>query len=356
MTREDSRQPAAADQGKQRQARGLPIPSSDIPPTNAAEPRFAETPGANTELAQSPQTPATSTAPGLDDGTPPPRKRRRVGWIITVILLSLALVATGAVLAVALIRLAEAMDEIERRGDLIDQKETFASAAQGLMDTAAQFDGVPYATIVKTDLYSSIIGRAWHHRWSPESLDRDTEAISTAADQLAGILTTAHEQASTNGTGSYLESQTDQLGAGFLTTAFGSAEADCDDADAWGCVWDNDPFTIHYDEADMASQPFMSDWLRQGVAYHEYAHVLQITNPKPTKTALESFGGDEETMADCYALTYLPGWTLDHRIWISEYEYWDVSVGYGYTCDESQRQVVREWVGALGYRHEPIPQ
>ena len=51
----------------------------------------------------------------------------------------------------------------------------------------------------------------------------------------------------------------------------------------------------------------MNDWLRTGLAYHEYAHVLQFNNPEQTETAVESFGGDWETMADCYALTFLPG-------------------------------------------------
>jgi hypothetical protein len=53
-------------------------------------------------------------------------------------------------------------------------------------------------------------------------------------------------------------------------------------------------------------------------------------------------------MADCFALTYLDGWTLDHRVYVSDYEYWDVSIGYGYTCDESQRQVIRDWYAQLG--------
>ena len=61
-------------------------------------------------------------------------------------------------------------------------------------------------------------------------------------------------------------------------------------------------------------------------------------------------------MADCYALTFLPGWTLDHTIWVSSYQYWNVSVGYGYTCTPDQAQVVRDWVGQLGYKHQPISQ
>ena len=71
---------------------------------------------------------------------------------------------------------------------------------------------------------------------------------------------------------------------------------------------------------------------------------------------LESFGGDSETMADCFALTYLPGWKLDHRIWTSSYMYWDVNIGYGYTCNEQQREAVRTWYDGLVFQLHPISQ
>ena len=141
-----------------------------------------------------------------------------------------------------------------------------------------------------------------------------------------------------------------------MTTSLNTADAACDDTTAWGCVAGVDPYTVHFDAAEMGAEPFMTDWIRTGVAYHEYAHVLQMTNPDPTDKAVESFGGDWETMADCYALTVLPGWTLDHTIWVSDYEYWEVSVGYGYTCNASQKQVIRDWIAEVGYTHKPISQ
>jgi hypothetical protein len=100
----------------------------------------------------------------------------------------------------------------------------------------------------------------------------------------------------------------------------------------------------------------MTDWLRTGIAYHEFAHVLQLANPEATATALEAFGGDNEQMADCYALTYLDGWTLDHTIWTSNVEYWEVSIGYGYTCSAEQMQVVRDWHEQIGFTSKPISQ
>jgi len=84
--------------------------------------------------------------------------------------------------------------------------------------------------------------------------------------------------------------------------------------------------------------------------------VLQLTNPEATDTAVAAFGGDSETMADCFALTFLPGWTLDHTVWINSYQYYEASIGYGYTCDAAQAQVMRDWYGQLGVHLRPISQ
>ncbi|MEP6477907.1 MAG: hypothetical protein ABJB03_00820 [Rhodoglobus sp.] len=335
-----------------------PAPTDGAAPDAALEPALIVPPTA----AGSDSHAAAPVAPEGTEPPPPPRKRRRIGWIVTVIVLVLALIATGVVLAIALTRLSEARDqindqrdEIKHQKDLINEKETFSSAAQELTSTTAQFDGLPYATIVDTDYYASIFRREWTHRWSAGSVEADTEDVRSATQELEGVLATAKEQAASNGTGTFYESITDQLGAGYVTTSLDTADAACQQ-DVWGCVTSDEPFTIHYDESQTNVLPYMTDWLRTGLAYHEYAHVLQNTNPGPTDTAAAAFGDDWETMADCYALTELPGWSLDQRIYVSGNEYWDVSVGYGYTCDESQRQVIRDWVAALGYTHEPISQ
>ena len=299
---------------------------------------------------------SVSGVPALDEHPPvPPKRRRRIGWIIAVIVLSLALIGAGVMLYLTLEKLGEAQDEIEHQKELIDKKETFSQSAQELMSTAAQFDGSPYGDIVDSEYYASIIRRGWSHRWNLDTLDRDIDNANSAQQKLAGVLTAAKEQAASNSSGTFLESITDQLGSGYVSTSLDTADSSCE-KDVLGCVVGMNPYTIHYDASELNSAPYMSDWLRSGLAYHEYAHVLQYTNPEATDDAAKAFGDDWETMADCYALTYLPGWTLDHTIWVSDYEYWEVSLGYGYTCDESQRQVVRDWVGALGYSHAPISQ
>ena len=168
------------------------------------------------------------------------------------------------------------------------------------------------------------------------------------------MLASAQEQASVNATGSVYESVIDELGGGWVASSIDDSDTLCQ-RDVLGCVKGDDPYTIHFDVTDNNAE-WMTDFLRTGIAYHEFAHVLQMTNPEATEVALASFGGDHETMADCYALAYVPGWTLDHTIWVSDFMYWEISVGYGYTCDESQRQVVRDWYDGLGIVTGPISQ
>ncbi len=289
------------------------------------------------------------------------KTRHPRGKLIAIILLSIALAAAIATITIYVLELAEANaliekqnQQIEDQKDLIDKKETFGAAFEGLMDTARQFDGVLVTSVIPWERYERAAQRAWTDRWHPASLDRDTDDVRSATAELESLLTKAELEKTTNVTGSEYESVTDRLARGFVSSSIDDADALCE-SDVLACVTSDDPLTVHFDAAD-DKLPYMTSWLRTGIAYHEFAHVLQFTNPEPTARALASFGGDEETMADCYALTYLNGWTLDHRIWVNSYTYWNVSIGYGYTCDDAQRQVVRDWYDELGFQARPISQ
>jgi len=288
-----------------------------------------------------------------------PKRSRKA--LIAIILLIVALLAALGALAFYLLQLSAANDriadqkqQIQEQKDLIDKKETFGAAMAGLLETASQFDGVLMPSLVPVDDYEDIATQGWYHRWKGEALVKDTTTVNGYTDDLTALLTKAATEAGTNTTGSTYETVTDQLGGGFVSSLIDDADSLCE-SDVLACVFSEDPYTVHFDAAD-ASVEYMTDWLKTGVAYHEFAHVLQMTNPDPTEIALESFGGDVETMADCFALTYLDGWKLDHRIFITSYSWWDVSIGYGYTCDETQKQAVRDWYGALGYQTQPITQ
>ena len=307
--------------------------------------------------AASQPAPAAFTVPWQYPEPPRPRK----ALIISVVVLGVALGSAIAAFAYYFVKLDEATvrieqqdREIQEQHDLIEEKEVFGAAMTGLLDTAHKFDGVLLDSVVPFHRYDRYAGQAWVHRWNLELMKNDVVNVEKATTDLEDLLTKATAEAGTNLSGSTYEAVIDQLGGGFAISSIDDADSLCGD-DVLACVLSNDPYVVHFDAADN-SVPYMNDVLRTGIAYHEFAHVLQLANPDPTETALTAFGGDTETMADCFALTYLPGWKLNHRVWVSSYQYWDVSIGYGYTCDESQRQVIRDWYGQLGFHATEISQ
>ena len=180
-----------------------------------------------------------------------------------------------------------------------------------------------------------------------------TQDVEKKTGELTTQLDEAAAQAAKNASGSEYEKVIDKLGAGFVTTALDNADKLCHD-DVLGCVTGDDPFTIHIDKADV-HLPYMTNFIRQGIAYHEFAHVLQYANPDESDVAADAFKGDYETMADCFALTYLKGWKLHHTVYVSD-GYYEVDIGYGYTCNAKQRQVIKDWYTGLGYKSAPVTQ
>jgi hypothetical protein len=243
-------------------------------------------------------------------------------------------------------------DEIEQQRELIDEKESFGAAMTALMVTTEKFSGVLTASVVPWDSYDRLVERAWSHRWDAVKLAADTGQVELETEQLELAWTTAQTEAASNASGTTYEAVIDSLGDGFVRSVL-DTESCGDDQFILGCVYENDPYLVHFDAVEN-TQPYMTDEIRTGIAYHEFAHVLQFTNPDATEVALEAFAGDWEVMADCFALTYLPGWKLDHVVWTSSYEYWDVNIGYGVTCTEPQRQAVRDWYAQLGVKPQTV--
>ncbi|MEO8261459.1 MAG: hypothetical protein ABI566_02720 [Pseudolysinimonas sp.] len=282
-------------------------------------------------------------------------KPRRAGWIVTISLLAAALLGAGAVIALTLVRLEEALTQIEKQQDLLDEKETFNAAMRDLVATAGEFDGVRFESLLPEGRIQTLATRGWDHRFDASAVAADTRVVRQLTGELTQLLDSAKEQAAANASGTIYESVIDSLGGGYVTILVDDADTICSGGDVLGCVISDDPFTIHFDATD-AVAPYMTDFIRTGVSYHEFAHVLQLANPDETRTAVDAFGGDVETMADCFALTYLDGWTLHHRVDINNFEYYEVDVGYGYTCDDTQKQVVRDWYESLPIATAPVTQ
>ncbi|WP_181373635.1 hypothetical protein, partial [Microbacterium sp. HMWF026] len=295
----------------------------------------------------------------------PSRRRPRRSTIVLGAALAAVLVATGAGAfwaAGALDdargeirdqqrRLEEQQREIDQQREVIERKEEFGLALGAVEGAVAPLVGLPYASLVPWDRIDAVVEGAWSHRWSADALALDTDSLRDLADDLTTQRSNAEVEAATNATGTAWEAALDQLGSGWVSTRFMDVSTECG-ADAMACVWQAEPFVVRVGD-HTRSDPTLTDWIRTGVAYHEFAHVLQFTNPGPTQAALGAFGGDVETMADCYALTELDGWSLHHEVPIDEVSLWEVSVGYGVTCDDAQRARIREWVSSVGVQRHP---
>lgn len=279
--------------------------------------------------------------------------RRRRGARIALVALSLvtALVAAASVWlylqlsqANALIR--EQDQKIEQQRELIDEKEAFGVAMAKFKKTAEGLAGLPFASLIQPE-FTRVAEKAYAGRWNPQALAAATSSVILYTTTLEQGAEEARIEAATNATGSQWEQTLDQLGGGYVSTVFESIVAQCGDT-SLACVSEEEPFLVRVDTVGDADP--LTDWMRTGVAYHEFAHVLQFTNPIATSVTALAFGGDHERMADCYALTFLDGWSLDHEVWVDDYSYWQVALGYGYTCNESERQAIRDWNAQIGIK------
>lgn len=338
---------------------------STFPP----EPPEPAAPPAAAPLYTSPPASPQVAAPPLTE--PPTRRRVPVlGIVLGAVLL--AVLGVLAYFVVMSIQTQQRLDEAERRieeqqqrieeqdetiqeqQEAVDAKDTFAKSAQALMDSARRFEGLPFATIVDMGQAQVDVENAWAARWNPARVVELAAGLDEQRANFDRIAEEAAARAGGNESGRIAEATIDQLGSGYVRSIFEDADGFCG-GDVLACVPGEDPFSVHFDLVS-DGQEAMTDWIRTGIAYHEFAHVLQFTNPEATDAAAPAFGGDWETMADCYALTVLPGWTLDHRVPIDAFSWWEISVGYGYTCDEPQRQVIRDWLGQVGFHLQPLTQ
>ena len=276
------------------------------------------------------------------------------GLAVVTILLGVVLLGAVAVAVWLFLQLEQANDRIERQSDLIDEqhdliekKEAFGAAVASIQESIEPLQGLPFASMVPWDRYQQIAESGYSSRWDAEAMDAAILVAQRAAQEMQALQSSAALEAATNASGTAWEATLDQLGRGYVATRIDDAAVTCDLATALGCVFEAEPLVVHLNAASQ-SDPSMTDWIRQGVAYHEFAHVLQFTNPEATRPVLEAFDGNAETMADCYALAFLDGWTLEHEVWTSAYEGWDVNVGYGYVCNEAERRLIRDWAGGLG--------
>lgn len=288
------------------------------------------------------------------------RRRRSRAAIVGITVLSAVLVVAVAALvwlAVTVVQLnglvqeqseqiRQQQEDISNLNDLLDEKQDFSAAVGEFLDSARALSDAPMATLVPSIELQQLASHAWTARRSPGAGSADAERVRALADTMRAAQAAADAERSSNATGTLSESILDEVGRGYARLSFDGADTLCE-GDVVGCVSSGDPYVVHLDLENL-SHPSMDDWARRLVTLHEFAHVLQFTNPEATAVAEQAFEGDWEFMADCYALRQMNEWTLKHRVWVSSFEYWDTQVGYGRVCDSAQRQVIGDWLTQVG--------
>lgn len=295
-----------------------------------------------------------------------PRSRRGlIAWIVVLAVLLVGAIGGGSWLGFELSRTQAELDDAEQRireqqqrieeqNEIIDEKQVFGQAMNELMTVLRDLDGTPTASLIPLDAFEKLAQEAWEYRHSAALFRIHADRARTHTDQMSELREQAMAEASVNATGSLAETLLDRIGAGFVTVQFGDPSAICE-REAIGCVAGDAPTVVHLDP-EVYEAVYYDDWLRTVLTYHEFAHVLQYTNPEPTASAQEAFDDDWEFMADCYALTMTDSWTLSRRVWVNRYSYWDVWIGYGRVCDAEQREVIRTWLDEVGFTYRPISQ
>ncbi|QOR72299.1 hypothetical protein IM660_08750 [Ruania alkalisoli] len=207
-------------------------------------------------------------------------------------------------------------------------------------ELAAQLEGNPVAPLVTRPVWFELLEERAASADSPylaEGLARDAQRYR---EELEGHIADAEDRR-INDTGTLSEGFVDNAGHGFITILWDAATV-CDD-DAIGCVT-GDSLTVHM----LAESEYDSEYELRTTLVHELAHVYQRADSARFRDGSSDyerlldqglFEGSSEKMADCYALTYYDEWT-------------DAGAGYGYVCDESEREAIRTWAADL---NAPVP-
>ncbi|MGB3375435.1 MAG: hypothetical protein WBA87_09875 [Microbacterium sp.] len=216
---------------------------------------------------------------------------------------------------------------------------------------AAQLEGNPVAPLVTQQ---DFMDRIAHEAAVPNISEIAARSVAKRTADFRKELeaqVTAAQARRENTSGTLTEQLIDQAGDGFIDVRWDAASA-CGDSDdgsiTTGCVRAGSPLVVHLQAESQAG----SDWERKMVAAHELAHVYQHADARRFEdgkgeadrlVAKGLFQGSTEKMADCYALTYYDQDSLKHG---------NVTLGYGYVCNASERQAIRTWAADV---NAPMP-
>ncbi|WP_353113357.1 hypothetical protein [Microbacterium sp.] len=286
----------------------------------------------------------------------PPPRRRGVGWwfagcgclAVVGVFVALAVVG-GALLSPGDV---DAHGTDPTSGSSSDTLAAFAAERQKYYALAAELDGNPVASLVTEVRGFQILEQRAE---SPRLTEAIAADLAQEARERRERLQQRIDEAETrrgNASGSITEGLVDAAGRGFIDIRW-DADTACAVSDrpgrtTTGCV-SEDPVAVHV----LPESQLFGDWGARMVVLHELTHLYQradsdahaIQESSEAMKLVEKglFQGSSEKMADCYALTYLNGWTLSNELG---------TVGYGYVCNAEERQAIRRWAAEI---HAPMP-
>ncbi|WP_040168109.1 variant leucine-rich repeat-containing protein [Microbacterium gorillae] len=308
-------------------------------------------------------TPAAAVQPmaprpvGAPVAVPPPR-RSGLGWVLggcgclgvigVFLVLAVLVGGVGAVTSGS-----GRQDPPATAPDIQTHLDTIATEAAEYHRLAAQLDGNPVAALVTKPARFAWLEESVADEITYEPVAADLAQKATEYRQELEQRIQEAEGRKANASGTLAESLVDAAGQGFIGIDW-DASTQCAKATkpghtTAGCVSD-DPIVVHILPAGTLGG---GDWGVRLTVLHELAHLyVRAENdalpPSQYGQATQlvqqgMFEGSSEKFADCYALTYTNGWTLEGGGIIS---------GYGYVCNEKERQAVRAWAAGIG---APMP-
>lgn len=232
------------------------------------------------------------------------------------------------------------IEENTRLQEQVDAKETFNSVVHDIYTEWRKLEGTPYIEKAQTGRVVTLVQGAYDIRTSPADVNVLTDTLRELLGELQ-VFTNSMEKNIMNISGDSTESVTDMLSHGIVETTYYSSvsgKAPCEQI-ASACVWSNAPNMINFNVdafqvAVKVGGPDFAEWWKKGVAYHEFAHVLQNFNPTATESVLATFDNNKELMADCYASAYFGG---------NEF----ITYNYNLGCTATQIDAVKAWADSL---------
>jgi hypothetical protein len=229
---------------------------------------------------------------------------------------------------------------------------TYQAELETIRTLSADFEGNPVAPLILDQpRLDEIAARAADPDMNVFESRGIVQDIGWVRANLEPIVAAA-QQRRANASGSVSEALVDQAGNGYIDIAWDAAEhcGDVSEPDkvTVACPTGGSAPAIHI----MAESYYPSQDAFEHVVLHELAHLYQSADQArfadgagdvDRLLAQGLFNGSEESFADCYALTYQNLWTLD---------FGDIIYGYGYICNDSERQQIRDWAAALNV---PMP-